>query len=237
MNTVLFDLDGTLLPMDTDQFMHDYMKLLTNKFEVHMPPKEFQRKLWEGTRSMLENNGGTFSNEEVFYRTFFAGREHDRETFIDLFEEFYQNEFDEVRRATSQNHSMIEAVSLLKKKGYRLAVATNPLFPKQAVERRIHWAGLDPSTFDLVTSFEIMHACKPNTNFYQEVIDVLAIEPSEAIMVGNDAMEDLAAGLLGIGTYLVTDCVLQERTSPYLPDHTGSMEAFYEFARQLPDIG
>jgi len=124
----------------------------------------------------------------------------------------------------------------LKSKGYRLAVATNPLFPLQAVERRIQWAGLSTDHFEMITSFETMHACKPNPAFYQEVLEQLEIKPQDALMVGNDAQEDLAAGTLGICTYLVTDCLLQSDSSSYEPDHQGTSADFLEYAKALPDL-
>jgi len=36
MNTVLFDLDGTLLPMDQEAFIRLYFGALTQKFAAHM---------------------------------------------------------------------------------------------------------------------------------------------------------------------------------------------------------
>lgn len=73
MNTILFDLDGTLLTMDTDQFMKLYMEALTQAFIPHMEPSLFQARLWEGTKKMLKNNNEKKSNEMVFLNHFFRG--------------------------------------------------------------------------------------------------------------------------------------------------------------------
>ena len=236
MNTILFDLDGTLLTMNTDLFMHYYMKSLTEAFLPLMEPEDFQKRLWESTRLMLKNTGGNETNEAVFYRSFFKNVGTDHEGMIEAFDHFYQTSFEKARAATATNDHMVDAVKCLKAKGYRMAVATNPLFPIQAVKRRIHWAGLSPADFELITSFETMHACKPNPAFYQEVLEQLNVEPYEALMVGNDAREDLAAGDLGIQTYLVTDCLLQAESSPFTPDHQGSSLDFLQFIISLPAL-
>ncbi len=237
MNTILFDLDGTLLSMDTDKFMQVYVKAITEAFSPHIDPEVFLQLLWAGTRKMLENPGDGQSNEAVFYRTFFRGMEEQKDQLIRVFQSFYQNEFDQAKSATALNEDMVEAVSVLKGKGYCLAVATNPLFPLQAVERRLHWAGLLPEDFKLITSFETMHACKPNPLFYQEVLGMLEIPPQEALMVGNDALEDLVAGELGISTYLVTDCLLQAGSYRYTPDYQGTSADFLNFAKAMPACG
>jgi FMN phosphatase YigB (HAD superfamily) len=131
---------------------------------------------------------------------------------------------------------MIQAVKLLEKKNYRLVVATNPLFPLKAVEQRIQWAGLSPTQFELITSFETMHSCKPNIAFYREVLDALGIEPQDALMVGNDAYEDLIAGNLGIHTYLVTNCLIQKDQTACEPDYEGSSSDFLRFTEKLPIV-
>ncbi|MDW7670888.1 MAG: HAD family hydrolase [Bacillota bacterium] len=236
MNTILFDLDGTLLTMNTDLFMHYYMKSLTETFLPIMDPADFQKRLWEGTRLMLKNTGGNETNEAVFYRSFFKNMGTDHESVINAFDQFYETSFEKARAATASNEYMVDAVKCLKTKGYRLAVATNPLFPIRAVKRRIHWAGLSPTDFELITSFETMHACKPNPAFYQEVLEQLNVQPHEAMMVGNDAREDLAAGGLGIQTYLVTDCLLQAESSPFTPDHQGSSLDFLQYIISLPEL-
>lgn len=40
-----------------------------------------------------------------------------------------------------------EAIKTAKNAGFRVALATNPLFPIMATESRIKWAGLKPDDF------------------------------------------------------------------------------------------
>lgn len=236
MNTILFDLDGTLLTMDTDKFMKLYMGALTEAFAPHIDPLLFQARLWEGTKMMLKNNNEKNSNEMVFYESFFQGIEEKKDLMVDVFDDFYQTGFKLAKAATEKNHHMVASVRILKEKGYRLAVATNPLFPLQAVKQRMEWAGLAVDDFDLITSFEIMHACKPNPMFYQQVLNLLNTAPENALMVGNDAREDLAAAELGVSTYLVTDCLLQEDLKTVVPDHQGTSRDFLHYVDHLPSL-
>lgn len=236
MNTILFDLDGTLLTMDTEKFMKLYMEALTKAFTPHMDPDQFQARLWKGTKLMLKNNGERKSNEMVFYDSFFKGMEDRKELLVGVFDDFYQTGFNLARAATKQNDQMVTSVKRLKAKGYLLAVATNPLFPIQAVKQRMEWADLNTNDFELITSFETMHACKPNPLFYQQVLDRLSVAPEEVLMVGNDAKEDLAAAHLGVATYLVTDCLIKDDQQRVIPDHQGSSRDFLHYVEQLPSL-
>lgn len=68
MNTVLFDLDGTLLPMDQEAFIRLYFGALTQKFAPHgFEPEKLIQGLWAGMKAMQENDGSK-TNEDVFCR-------------------------------------------------------------------------------------------------------------------------------------------------------------------------
>ena len=66
ITTVMFDLDGTLLPMDQELFIKDYF----GRIIKHMAPHGYEARtlidlLWKGTGAAVENDGSC-SNEEVF---------------------------------------------------------------------------------------------------------------------------------------------------------------------------
>ena len=236
IRTILFDMDGTLLPMNQQQFMEHYLRALTAHFSQFMPPEAFQKLLWKGTHAMLNQQGSDKTNEVVFYSTFFEAYEDRRSEMIQTFERFYETDFEQAKKATDTDDQMIAAVDQLQRKGYRMAVATNPLFPLKAVEKRLGWAGLYPHQFEFITSFETMHACKPHVAFYQEVLDRMGIHPTSTLMVGNDAHEDLMAGKLGLKTYLVTNCLLQADKQTMSPDFSGTSADFLSFVQALPPL-
>ena len=70
-------------------------------------------------------------------------------------------------------------------------LATNPLFPAVATESRIRWAGLVPEDFLLYTTYENSRHCKPNPDYYWDIMNNLGAKPEECIMVGNDFDEDI----------------------------------------------
>jgi hypothetical protein len=50
LTTILFDLDGTLLPMDNEAFTKGYFKLLAAKLAPHgYEPKQLVDAIWAGT--------------------------------------------------------------------------------------------------------------------------------------------------------------------------------------------
>ena len=64
-------------------------------------------------------------------------------------------------------------VEACKAAGHRVALATNPIFPAVATESRIRWAGLAPETFAWYTTYENIGYCKPNPDYYREILRYL----------------------------------------------------------------
>lgn len=211
IKNILFDLDGTLLPMDQDKFANGYFSRLVKKLApLGYDPQKTVDGIWAGTAAMVKNNGG-ITNEEAFWLKFeeFFGKEALRDK--PVFDEFYRNEFNGVKSDCGFNPAAAETVKELKEKGFKLILATNPIFPAVATESRIKWAGLDKADFELYTTYENSHYCKPNPAYYGEILEKLSLEPAECLMVGNDASEDGAAQKLGIKVFLLTDCLINKK--------------------------
>ena len=67
---VFFDLDGTLLPMDMDEFTDGYFKLLAKKAAPRgYEPQALVKAIWHGIAAMMKNDGSCM-NEEAFWRDF-----------------------------------------------------------------------------------------------------------------------------------------------------------------------
>ena len=72
LTTILFDLDGTLLPMDQEVFVKDYLNRLAAKMVPYgYDPQMLVKAVWRGTGAMVANDGRK-SNEAVFWETFAA---------------------------------------------------------------------------------------------------------------------------------------------------------------------
>lgn len=208
VSTVLFDLDGTLLPMDNDAFVKAYFSLLTAEMAPHgYAPQEVLRGMGAGLDAMVHNDGAR-TNEEVFWDSFAAALGERVRKEQQLFESFYAGSFQQARAACDFTPLAKKVVSRVQEKGLRPVLATNPVFPAVATESRIRWAGLSPADFCLYTTYENSCRCKPNPAYYTEILDKIGCAPEECLMVGNDATEDMVAAQMGMQVFLLTDCLL-----------------------------
>lgn len=208
--TILFDLDGTLLPMDQDAFVQAYFGLLAKKLAPHgYDPKQLISAIWKGTMAMIANDGSCL-NEEAFWRVFCGIYGEDARKDIPLFDAFYAAEFQQAQAACGFNPQAADCIAALKKQGFRLILATNPIFPAVATLSRIRWAGLNKEDFELITTYENSRFCKPNVDYYRTILNEQGCDPAECLMVGNDADDDLPAQKLGMRVFLLTDCLINK---------------------------
>ena len=233
ITTVLFDLDGTLLPMDQDEFVKYYFGLLAKKLAPHgYDPQTLIKAIWAGTGAMVKNDGSC-TNEEAFWNCFTALMGEDARKDEPLFREFYEKEFSGAKAACGFNPEAAKAVYAIRDKGYRIILATNPLFPAIATENRTRWAGLQPEDFELYTTYENSRHCKPNPAYYQDILDRLGLRAEECLMVGNDAKEDLIAGTLGMKVFLLTDCLINKDNTDISGCPQGSFRELLAFIDTL----
>ncbi len=211
IKAVLFDLDGTLLPMDQDEFTKTYFKLLAKKMAAHgYKAESLIDSIWSGTAAMVKNDGSC-TNEQAFWNRFsdIYGKQALED--MPIFNEFYQNEFQKAREVCGFTQESAELVHNLKAQGIRVALATNPIFPSIATQSRIRWAGLQPEEFELYTTYENIGYCKPNPAYYIEIAKRMEVNPKDCLMVGNDAVEDIAALKAGMKVFLLTDCIVNKK--------------------------
>ena len=214
IKTIFFDLDGTLLPMDQELFVQSYTKRLAKYMAPYgYDPQLLIKALWTGTGAMVKNDGSC-TNETVFWNVFCPLVGKDALKDLEKFEEFYRTDFQNARESCGFAPQAADTVRRLRQRGFGVVLATNPLFPAIATESRIRWAGLTPEDFDLYTTYENSTCCKPNTAYYQEILDKLGLKAEECAMVGNDAEEDMAAETMGMKTFLLTDCLINRKDTP-----------------------
>ena len=214
IKNVLFDLDGTLLPMDMDEFTNGYFKFLVKKAMMssdRYTPDELVKVIWGGVKAMVMNKG-KMSNEDAFWAYFASVYGEDALADRAIFDEFYSNDFVCAKEFTGYNENAKKSVDAIKKAGYKVVLATNPIFPETATRQRVQWTGMDVSDFEAFTSYENCTYCKPNPEYYLELLDKLDMKPEECLMVGNDVDEDMEAGLkAGMQVFLITDCMINKR--------------------------
>lgn len=233
VTTVLFDLDGTLLPMDQDLFAMTYLKGLAARVApAGYDPKALMGAIWKGTEAMMVNDGSCL-NEARFWQVFTALMGETALEDMPYFDAYYREDFDKVREVCGFNPAAREIIDLVKNKGLRPVLATNPFFPAIATHKRVVWAGLQPEDFAYITTYENSSFCKPNPNYYRELLEKLELRPEECVMVGNDAHEDTAAAQLGIPVFLLTDCLLNKKNLDYSQYPQGSFPELQTFLENL----
>ena len=208
IKAVLFDLDGTLLPMDEEYFKKIYFGEVYKKIAyLGYTLDELLKVIWYGTKAMIQNDGSQ-TNEELFWKKFIEVHpdrlEENKENFVD----FYSNIFPTLGHTCGYQPLAKNFIKALKDKGYEVIIASNPIFPLVATKARIRWAGCNPDDFKYITAYENSRFSKPNLKYYEEVLEKTGYKPEEVIMVGNDVREDMIVNKLGIDSYLITDCLL-----------------------------
>ena len=230
---ILFDLDGTLLPMDQDVFVKAYFGRLAAKLAPHgYEPKKLIDAIWGGTAAMIKNDG-SMTNEAAFWRFFCTVFGEDAIKDEPKFEEFYRTDFQLVQSSCGFDARAAQTIDALKEMGFTLALATNPIFPAIATESRMRWAGLNKEDFVSYTTYENSRYCKPNPKYYQDILDQLDVKGEECLMVGNDVGDDMVAQELGMKVFLLTDCLINKHNVDISVYPHGSFEELMEYIRTL----
>ena len=236
MNTILFDLDGTLLPINMVLFEKLYFEELSKYFSDIISPRELAKNIWSSTKIMVQNTEYK-TNEEIFMVDFTSRMNMELPVLQERFDEFYDTSFLKIKEHALDIQCIKESVKILKSKGYTIVLATNPLFPEKAIHHRIRWAGFEPEDFSYISTFEKNHYCKPQLKFYEEILKDIEKIPEDCLMVGNDVQEDLIAKKLGLKTYLITNNLLHRNEAEIIiTDYSGEYEDFYEYVQTLPRL-
>jgi HAD superfamily hydrolase (TIGR01549 family) len=204
--TVLFDLDDTLLRTNMGAFLPDYFKGISKTYADFGPAAVINENNHAAVHAMIENRDPRHRLKDVFDRRFYpalgttAVASEERNT------AFYRETFPTYQSLTGQKPEAAELVAWCRSQGFTLAVATNPLFPREATLQRIHWAGLDPDDFQFFSTYENFHFTKPSIAYYAECLGRLGWPEGPIVMVGDNLTHDLLPmEAMGFPTYWITD--------------------------------
>lgn len=228
-NVFLFDLDGTLLFLDFDRFLQSYYALLVRKVSHIIPAHEFLNGLERGVQAMLENEG-TKTNKEAFFEAFTRACCCACYDFTEILEDFYENDFGLLKPLSKKVPLVNECLYLLKEQGKKVVLATNPIFPRRAVEHRMEWAGIKDFPFELITTYENMHSCKPARKYFEEVLKKVSATPEESVMIGDDFGLDSGSVEAGIDFWMVENGM---NKNYFLTDRCTWKGTFEKFAAEV----
>jgi FMN phosphatase YigB (HAD superfamily) len=210
--TLLLDLDDTLLDTNLDAFMRAYFQALSGHLAKHSAPSTMLRALIEGMNLMNESEDPTRTLEEIFDADFYEKLGFSKAELIQVIDEFYEEVFPTLAQHTRRRPDALPLIDWADSRGYRIAIATDPLFPRKATYHRLRWAGFAPERFELISTFEHFHFTKTHPAYFAEVLGRLGWPEGPVVMVGNDPARDLLpAHQLGLKTFFVDG---QSESSP-----------------------
>lgn len=233
IKAVLFDLDGTLLPMEQDVFAMAYFKSISAKLAAYgYDQKQLIDTILKSTYAMVKNTGEK-TNEDVFWNVTASIYGDKILTDKPIFDEYYENDFDDLKRFCGFNPKAAETVRKIKEMGCKTAVATNPVFPKKAIECRIKWAGLSPEDFEFYTTYDSINFCKPQPQYYNAVAKRIGVDACECLMVGNDVGDDMPSQNTGMQVFLLTDCLINKSGEDISKYPNGSFDDLIEYIKSF----
>jgi FMN phosphatase YigB (HAD superfamily) len=222
---ILFDLDGTLLDIELSGFIPRYFAALTEAASAEFPGVDLAAVIGASTEAMMRPHPGV-TNHDAFWADFASHAGADAKERWPLFDRFYAERFPSLGKGTGPKKGARRAVETAIGLGFRVAIATNPIFPMAAVRHRLAWAGLDDIDFPVVTAYEGMHATKPFPAYFRETAELLGVAPAECLMVGDDPVLDMGAADIGMMTFNVGG-----RPTP--SDYTGDLDDLADLLERL----
>jgi FMN phosphatase YigB (HAD superfamily) len=235
--TLLIDLDDTLLQNDIDRFLPHYLGAFSKEVAPITDPERFVKSLLAGTQAMVKNRRPDLTLQEAFEQVFFPATGLNREVFLPVAEHFYADVFPKLRSLTQPKPGAAELIQAAEQRGYRLAVTTNPLFPRTAILQRLEWAGLpaDQHPFDLIASYETFHFCKPEPAFFAEALARLGW-PDGAVLVIGDSQENEvnAACSMGLAVFWISQAGVNPTDGGFQPSASGDIKDVLDWIERTP---
>ncbi|MDX5474687.1 MAG: pyrophosphatase PpaX [Bacillaceae bacterium] len=180
INTVLFDLDGTLIDTN-DLIITSFLHTLD-----HYYPGQYRRE------DVLEFIG------PPLYDTFVSMDKDRVEEMITHYREFNLAKHDEL---VNEFKGVFETVQTLHEKGLKLGIVTSKMSP--AVIMGLKLTKLD-QFFDVVVALDHVTKAKPDPEPIHIALQQLGAKPEEAIMVGDNHHDILSGKNAGTKTAAVS---------------------------------
>lgn len=233
IQALFFDLDGSLLGMDLNAFTQGYLKSIAGAMMGYgFDPETLIRTIYAGIGAMALHDPA-LTNEQAFLEVMKNQYGDEVIDQMPYFEDYYRNEFGTNQQFCPQNPLARTVIETAKKQGLKTILATNPVFPRIAVDQRLNWAGLKPEDFEWITTYENSHFCKPDPRYFLEIADRFGLKPEEILMVGNDLNEDYGAINAGMDLFVLTDYLIPSETHALENHPHGTMADLLDYIVSL----
>ena len=234
IDTILFDLDGTLLNVDMHQFIPAYLEALAGCIPSGVDAPSFCRSMIKRTMERIEQGSdGRLTNEDFYLQSARDDMGLEPEQFRAGVECFCTEKLEYLAHHIKPLPLAPRLIQRCNDKHLQVIIATNPVFPGPVTHARLKWGGIDTFDYLHVSSYETSRHCKPNLAYFSEILDTFDLSPERCLMVGNDTEHDLSAAYLGIKTFLVDTWII-DRGNRIVPDFRGNHLDLYRFLGHIP---
>jgi FMN phosphatase YigB (HAD superfamily) len=230
---VLFDLDGTLLQVEMDSFIPAYVEGLASHFSDVTSRRQFADAMVRATFALLRGSDDKRTNQHLFLQMLEQQVGIAPTMFAERFARYANDGMHGLKPLIEPLELARELLSLCFARDWKVIIATNPVFPRALVDARLRWGGLDDFPYHLVTSYENTRFCKPHPGYFLDILESFDLRADECVMVGNDTEHDLAAGRVGIPTYLVDTWLVDRLGNGYHYDYRGDHASLLAFLKEI----
>jgi len=224
IQAVLFDLDGTLVDVDMNRFVPIYLQRLTEYMSAHVNPARATQSLHNAVAAMFANVDASRTLESILLEVLESELAISPERYAECLDQFYQNDLEELRPLVTGHPLAPQLIESSLARGWKVVLATNPIFPRVVIDARMVWGKLNGEAFHHVTDYETAHFCKPSARFFEEVLERLQLPAEACLMVGNDTLHDLSASQVGMQTCLLTPWSIKRPGAQFKADWQGRHE-------------
>jgi FMN phosphatase YigB (HAD superfamily) len=191
--TLLLDLDDTLLDTNLDAFLPAYFKKLAMHMSKKVSPDIFMKAMFKSTQIMYLSTQVGKTLEQAFSSSFYPDLGYSQAEVADEIDQFYDDVFPGLGSLSKPRPEAIAFVEWAFSKGWNVAIATDPLFPRKAILHRLRWAGLSPEKypFIFISDFHNFHFAKVSVAFYPEFLSMMDWDDQPVLMVGDSMERDI----------------------------------------------
>jgi HAD superfamily hydrolase (TIGR01509 family) len=206
IKAIIFDMDGVLI--DAKEWHYEAFNLALELFGYSISKYDH-----------LNNFDGLPTKKKLEMLTIDRGLPKGLHSFINEMKQQFTTEIAHVKCKPTFNHEF--ALSQLKAKGYKLAVASNSI--RQTVELLMNKSNLD-KYLEFYLSNEDVQSSKPNPEIYDSAIKKLGLHPHECLILEDNPNGIKAAQESGAHLMIIND--IQEVNFVNIVKHIERIEGY-----------
>jgi FMN phosphatase YigB (HAD superfamily) len=187
---LMFDLDNTLLSIDVDEFVERYTRAAAARL-VPEDPERGWAVVTGASYRMLTDRAARESNRDRLLASLSAELGVDPLVLWPRLESVASEVLPALRTLATPIAGARETVLEARRRGLRIALATNPIYPRAVIVERMRWAGLSADDVDFVACLESCASTKPHAAYFTELAAALGLAVDECLMIGDDPDQDV----------------------------------------------